>query len=35
MDKYEFYITETKYLGLIVSTNVIKMNLLKVDAIRS
>ena len=34
MDKYKFHITETKYLGLIISTEGIKMNLAKIEAIR-
>ena len=34
VDKCEFYVTETKYLGLIVSTKSIKMDPLKVDAIK-
>ena len=34
MDKCEFHVTETKYLGLIVSTKGIKMDPSKVDAIR-
>ena len=33
MDKYGFYMTETKYLGLIISTDGIKMDLAKVEAI--
>ena len=35
MDKCEFHVTETKYLGLIISTDGIKMNLAKVEAIRN
>ena len=35
MDKCEFYVTETKYLGLIISTEGIKMDLAKVDAIQN
>ena len=34
VDKCEFHVTETKYLGLIVSTKGIKMDPSKVDAIR-
>ena len=34
VDKCEFYMTETKYLGLIISTNGIKMDPAKVDAIK-
>ena len=34
VDKCEFHVTETKYLGLIVSVNGIKMNPAKVDAIK-
>ena len=33
VDKCEFHVTETKYLGLIVSTEEIKMDLAKVAAI--
>ena len=35
VDKCEFHVTETKYLGLIVSTEGIKMDPSKVDAIKS
>ena len=35
VDKCEFHVTETKYLGLIVSTESIKMDPSKVDAIKS
>ena len=35
MDKCEFHVTETKYLGLIISTDGIKINPSKVDAIKS
>ena len=34
MDKCEFHVTETKYLGLIISTDGIKMDPAKVNAIR-
>ena len=34
VDKCEFHVTETKYLGLIVSTKGIKMDPAKVDAIK-
>ena len=34
VDKCEFYVTKTKYLGLIVSTDGIKMDPAKVDAIK-
>ena len=34
MDKCKFHVTETKYLGLIISTDGIKMDPLKVDAIK-
>ena len=34
MDKCEFHVTETKYLGLIISTEGIKMDPAKVDAIK-
>ena len=34
IDKYEFYMTETKYLGLIISTDGIKIDPSKMDAIR-
>ena len=34
IDKCEFHVTETKYLGLIISTNGIKMDPSKVDAIK-
>ena len=34
MDKCEFHVTETKYLGLIVSTEGIKIDSAKVEAIR-
>ena len=33
MDKCEFHVTETKYLGLIISTDGIKMDPAKVKAI--
>ena len=33
VDKCKFYVTETKYLGLIISTNGIKMDPAKVKAI--
>ena len=33
VDKCEFYVTEIKYLGLVISTNGIKMNPTKVEAI--
>ena len=35
VDKCEFHVTETKYLGLIISTDGIKMDPSKVDAIKS
>ena len=35
VDKCEFHVTETKYLGLIISTNGIKMDPSKVDVIKS
>ena len=35
MDKCKFHITETKYLGLIISTKGIKIDPSKVDAIKS
>ena len=35
MDKCEFHVTETKYLGLIISTEGIKIDPSKVDAIKS
>ena len=34
VDKCEFYMTETKYLGLIISTEGIKMDSAKIEAIR-
>ena len=34
VDKCEFYVTKTKYLGLIFNTDGIKMDPLKVEAIR-
>ena len=34
IDKCEFHVTETKYLGLIISTKGIKIDLAKVDAIK-
>ena len=33
VDKCKFHVTETKYLGLIISTEGIKMDLAKVEAI--
>ena len=35
VDKCEFHVTETKYLGLIISTDGIKIDPSKVDAIKS
>ena len=35
VNKYKFHITETKYLGLIISKNGIKMDLAKVEAIKN
>ena len=35
MDKCEFHVTETKYLGLVISTNGIKMDPAKVEAIQN
>ena len=35
VDKCKFHVTKTKYLGLIISTNGIKMDPSKVDAIKS
>ena len=35
MDKCEFHVTETKYLGLIISTEGIKMDPAKVEAIQN
>ena len=35
MDKCKFHVSETKYLGLIVSTEGIKIDLAKVTAIRN
>ena len=32
VDKCKFHVTETKYLGLIISTNGIKMNLVEIEA---
>ena len=34
VDKCKFYMTETKYLGLIISTERIKMDPAKIEAIR-
>ena len=34
VDKCEFHMTKTKYLGLIISTERIKMDLAKIEAIR-
>ena len=34
VDKCEFHVTETKYLGLIISVDGIKIDLLKVDVIK-
>ena len=34
VDKYKFYMTKIKYLGLIISTEGIKMDLAKIKAIR-
>ena len=34
IDKYKFHVTETKYLGLIISTEGIKMDSAKIEAIR-
>ena len=34
MDKCEFHVTETKYLGLIISVDNIKMDPAKVDTIK-
>ena len=35
VDKCEFHVTETKYLGLIISTDGIKIDPAKVEAIRN
>ena len=35
VDKCEFHVTETKYLGLIISTEGIKIDLAKVEAIQN
>ena len=34
INKYEFHVTKTKYLVLIISTNRIKMDLAKIEAIK-
>ena len=34
IDKYEFHMTKTKYLGLIISTKGIKMDPAKIETIR-
>ena len=34
VNKCEFHVTKTKYLGLIISTERIKMDLAKIEAIR-
>ena len=35
LKKYEFYVTRTKYLGFIISTNGIKVNLNKISIVKS
>jgi hypothetical protein len=35
LKKYEFYVTRTKYLGFIISTDSIKVNLDKVSIVRN